>query len=703
MKARTGQVTAPRQHREAKQQPHVAALALLAVVCFMAPIDARAQAWNTRGALDLVRRASDRRQATIDQRGLRDYTARAHGFVLFLAQVGEGLAEPPRMIKADQLVLEVYWRAPGDSKQRIVGRRDRIELPTDINYHRDHLGIVQNNFGDRMRLGDGHEVSDVPHPLAPSALDQYDYAVVDSLMIELPERDVRVFEVLVRPKSPTQAGVVGSLFIDAVDSEVVRFRFGFTKSAYRDATVEDITVALENGLWDGAYWLPRTQEIEIRRRAAWFDIPARGIIRSRWEIDGYLFNQGIPAGVFLGPEIEAAPAVQRDSFQWTNSLADALRDLSASTRRVDLEAVRRELESVVSGRMLSGLTAVSLGAGGLSQILHFNRVEGLAPGVGVVLRPTLPEGEVRLWAGVGLSDERAKGRVLLATSAGPIRFDVSAGRLVEDLGDWPVGSTALNSILAQEAGDDFGDYYLRDFVGASVSLRLGPGRLTGGVAWEDTHSLDVAARPASGSFRPNPTLGSGSYVVTTLGGEIGHPLVPGVTGAWLRADAAWGTGGESDIEYGRLTVRAEAASGFGPTLLVVQGWMGAGSDQMPAHRTFAVGGRGSLVGESFRAWGGRTAAVLRAEWQLRVPIPNLRLGSFASTGSELVVAPFVGSLWSSNDLADLPWRSSDGWRPAVGIAVEALHRLIRAEIGYSLRDSRLRGSIDVSRYFWSIL
>ena len=119
------------------------------------PHGAAAQTWNSDPALALARRAIDRRAQAAGDTALRDYKAQAHGFVFFLGQMGDGLNAPPRLIKADQLELEVYWKAPGASKQRIVGWRDRAELPTDINYHRDHLGIVQNNFGPLIRLGEG--------------------------------------------------------------------------------------------------------------------------------------------------------------------------------------------------------------------------------------------------------------------------------------------------------------------------------------------------------------------------------------------------------------------------------------------------------------------------------------------------------------------------------------------------------------------
>ena len=135
---------------------------LLLAVALLVPLEGlSAQAWNSDAALALARRAIERRDRMVSDTALRDYKAQAHGFLFFLGQFGEGLTEPPRLVKADQLELEVYWKAPALSKQRIVGWRDRADLPTDIVYHRDHLGIIANNFGAAIRLGEGDEVRDV--------------------------------------------------------------------------------------------------------------------------------------------------------------------------------------------------------------------------------------------------------------------------------------------------------------------------------------------------------------------------------------------------------------------------------------------------------------------------------------------------------------------------------------------------------------
>src|SRR5262245_56142599 len=156
-------------------------LVIMLAVLFASRLDG--QRWNDDRTRALVERVTARRARQLADTGLVDYRATATGYLTFLAQVGEGFTEPPKVVKADQLALEVFWHAPSYSKQRIVGRRDTLLLPTDINYHRDHLGIVQNNFPNVIRLGEGDEVRDVPHPLSPNGLRVYDFALTALLHI----------------------------------------------------------------------------------------------------------------------------------------------------------------------------------------------------------------------------------------------------------------------------------------------------------------------------------------------------------------------------------------------------------------------------------------------------------------------------------------------------------------------------------------
>src|SRR6266496_1133539 len=295
----------------------------LALIIIAASRLSAQQTWNDPRSRSLVEHATERRASQLADTALVDYRATAHGYVTFLAQFGEGFPEPPKIVKADELGLEVYWRAPDLSKQRIMGRRDTLLLPTDINYHRDHLGIVQNNFRNIIRIGEGDEVQDVPHPLSPAGLQVYDFAIHDSLQIRLGTRVLDVYEVRVRPKDDRQPRAVGAVYIDRATGEVVRMAFSFTRAALIDKDLEDVSVVLENALIEGRFWLPRRQEIEIRRTGTWLDYPARGIIRGRWEICCYEVNTPVPASIFAGPEILLAPRGTKQKNPFVGQILDS--------------------------------------------------------------------------------------------------------------------------------------------------------------------------------------------------------------------------------------------------------------------------------------------------------------------------------------------------------------------------------------------
>ena len=238
----------------------VRAAAIVIVVSGLAAT-ARAQQWNDPRAMALVDAAIARRAAQLADTGLAGYKANAHGFLTFLAQMGDQLDEPPKVVRTDELAVEVYWRAPNLSKQRIVGRRDTLLLPTDIEYHQDHLAIVQNNFPGIIRLGNGDEVQDVPHPLSAAGRMAYDFAATDSFTIRTIDRTFQVIEVKVRPRNDRQPRAVGALYLDKSTGVVVRMAFSFTRAALKDEQLEDVSVILENGLVAGRFWLPLRQEI----------------------------------------------------------------------------------------------------------------------------------------------------------------------------------------------------------------------------------------------------------------------------------------------------------------------------------------------------------------------------------------------------------------------------------------------------------
>lgn len=632
---------------------------------------------------------------------LTSYQALAHGFVFFLAQVGEGLTQPPRLVKADELDVQVYWRAPGRSKQVILGWRDGSWLPTDINYHRDHLGIVTNNFGNTIRMGEGDEVRDAIHPLSPTGPDHYDYALGDSTRIRTGERTITVVAVQVRPRSYRQPLVVGTMYLDTETAELVRFRFSFTPASYLDSQLEDISIVLENSLWEGRFWLPYRQEVEIRRRSSWLDFPARGIIRGRWEIGNYRFNVPLPPDLFAGPAIAGLRAPAPNDTLWHEPLAQAVADVATPVNQQDMQTLRLEVEKLAGAHALSGLRRTRFATRSLSDLVHVNRVQGLTLGFGGFAGLEHRSLRVRPFAAYGTSDHRLLGSLALEADFGGTSLVLEGARRIRDFSDWPVIAPVLNSLSSQEFGRDYGDYVFLETASLGIRRRIaGRTSLSATAFTERSNSLSVVATPATGQYRPNPALGAGVYsggrlelerasggiaVTSDLQGALSLEVADGATG-YVRA-------------AGKLRWAAPVPGGE----LLVLGRAGWGSDGLPAYRSFVLGGRATLPGEPFRAWGGRSMLWGHVEWQLQAPFPAIPLGSFASTGNTITVAPFAAAGWSDRGIAGTPWPATPGVRPVAGVALEWFMRLVRVEAGVGLLDGRLGLSVDVQRAWWDIL
>ncbi len=660
-----------------------------------------AQAWNSPETMTLVRRAVDRRLAVQADSSLTSYKARAHGFVFFLAQVGEGLTEPPRLVKADELDVGVYWRAPDRSKQVILRWRDGTFLPTDISYHRDHLGIVTDNFGNLIRIGQGDEVRDAIHPLSPDGLEAYDYTLADSLAIRTADGEITVHQVQVRPRSFSRPLVVGILYIDVATAELVRFRFSFTPAAYLDNQLEDISVVLESALYQNRYWLPRRQEVEIRRRVTWLDFPARGIIRGRWEIDDYDLNLDIPEAVFRGPSIGGLLQPRKSDSSWSKPLEQVIADVARPVNRQDMEALRVDLERLAGSRALGGLPSKRLAAGSLSDLARVNRVQGLTLGFGAVLGLKGTKVQLRPIIGYGTADDRLTGSLTAGWSTGATRLSLAASRGISDFSDLPVIAPVVNSVSSQEVGKDYGDYVLLHRIELGVHRRLS-GRTTAGLslAVEESRSVATEASPASGTYRPNPFLGSGTHriVRASLERASGGIAVRRDLQGRLAVEVGSGSG-----EYIRATASGRWLADLGNSELLTRVYLGTGSTRLPPHRGFAIGGRGTLVGEPFRKYGGRTVALGHLEWRFDMPAPAIRLGSFASTGRQIILAPFLSAGYTGEPLPGLPWIDTEGIRPVAGVALEWFMRLVRVEAGIGLRDGRLGVTVDLNRDWWGLL
>src|SRR5262249_40082485 len=160
----------------------------------------------------------------------------------------------------------------------------------------------------------------------------------------------------------------------------------------------------------------------------------------------------------------------------------------------------------------------------------------------------------------------------LGVGQGATQWTFDASRRIRDISDVPVIAQAVNSILAQEGGDDHGDYVLLNSATLGVRHRLS-GRtsvgLTAGV--EESQSVGVSASPADGTYRPNPPLGSGTDRVLRL------DLERGSGGVAVRQDLQGRLsleGGEGARDYLRATAEGRWLVTLGSSELLSRMYLG---------------------------------------------------------------------------------------------------------------------------------
>lgn len=683
----------------------------IAGIVALFPLAARAgaQQWNSPRAESLAVRATAVREAQLADSGLRTYKAEAHGYLTFLAQLGKGFPEPPKIVRADEIVSDLYWRAPTQSRQLIKGRRDTLLLPTDIQYHRDHLGIVQNNFPATIRVGDGDEVKDVPHPLSPAGLADYDFALADSLQIILGPSTLHVFELRFRPKDPAAERAVGSVYIDRESGAVVRMSLGFTRAALRDKELEGLSVILENGLIEGRFWLPRRQEVEIRRTGTWLDYPARGIIRGRWEISDYDVN--VPVDwVFAdaGPEIEAAPGaritrhgeVSAPGFKFTGAVLDSIPSDVNAFASADVAKLQSEARQLVQARALTRTRQFALSGDSISRFVHFDRVEGIALGAAAAVQP-LPNVTLRAGASYGFSDRDWKphASLTLGSEDGP-SVQLSGYRSLHDASMVPERSGVINTFAAQEFASDYTDLYTARGGDVKATFPLvGWLRPSLDVSVEEQGPTSTHARPATGRFpslTPATPLREGRATLTLDVPRIDVPGFDGKAKLELAAvhDRIHPIGDLSET-YASALLTADGTRQFsaGTLALSLIGGALGNARFLPSQNTFNVGGPVTAPGYEYHQFSGPRAAAAHVEWQVKVPFVAVPLGSWGRAPASATLAPFVHTAWVDGA----------GWRPSVGVGALTIFDLLRFDVARGLRDGRWSFYMDVSRDFWGIL
>ena len=688
---------------------------LLAPPLLAAQDPARAGGWDDRRAMELVRRAQERRAETNADTALANYQADARGYVYFYLDRTD--TNERTLVKTDQVALDVFWQAPSFSKQRIIGLRDEKKLPTKINYHLDHLSVVQDNFGDRIRLGDGDEVRDVLHPAAPGAEEFYEFRLSDSLAIRLPgsAEPVRVYEMEVRPRDLSRPAFIGSVFVDQRRGDLVRMDFTFTPASYVDRYLDYINVSLENGLWKERFWLPNQQRVEIRRQLPELDFPAGGVIHGTMRISNYRFNQDFPPHLFQGPKVVAVPRAQRESFAFERGMYEEIREEGIGPG-TELAEIRRQALALARARLLSGLPGVRLDVGTASGVLRYNRAEGAAIGAGVAFRPsgtlrTRIHGGYAFGAGHPLAGGEVEWR--------PGALEVTASAYLNtprDVGGTQVVSGAVNTLSALLAGEDYTDPYYARGASLGVARGVGPGwTLSAGGRAERHRSAELASDFSlfgGGSFRPVRPIDEGTMLGTSLSLRRGAPadaarawsfgLTTGI--ATLAPNGGFAELPGAMTGEGRTWTRTLADLGWvrrwnaRDALLEVNGTAGFTTGDLPAQEVFLLGGRGTVPGFGFREFGGDRFGVARTTYSADLLTPWIR-------GRVLGAAGWADAGFGSRrELTQMGARPTGAPKASLGAGVGLFYDIVRVDVARGLGSGgRWELIVETRPSFWDFL
>ena len=642
--------------------------------------------WNEDRVIKLIERARTSRRSVVVDTVFTSYQTKANGHIyFFLDRPGEyGVS----LIKADQVALEAFWEAPNATAQRIIGRRDDKLLPTNVRYHLDHLTLIQDDFGDLIRMGDGDEVEAVPHPLGPGSAGIYDFLLADSLTISYSGgvEEVRVYEISVRPQDFERPGFVGTVYLDQANAAVVRMSFSFTPASYVDDSVDYIRISLDNSLWLGKYWLPNRQEVEIRRETPVFDLLWGSIIRSRFEISEYDFNPELPASLFRGGTVDMAPPDQIAAFTFESGLFDALED-SGLEPTPSLRDVRSQVGQIVGNEVLSGLKPLRLYFGALSDVASYNRAEGFRVGAGLAFRPE-KQLLVRTQGRYALSRQSPSGALAASTHSGRIlpQLDLYWDEL-GDIGGHPGAERFLNTISALSGNYDFIDPFFRR--GATLTLFGNrPNAASIAFTWEEHRSANnvVSDDPINNRFRPILSVDEGSLgairieVPTRIPwdgraqffGELGR--LGNRTYTSLKGEARWEVGGLNRPWH----AQADLAGGFV-------------THQAPVQSLHLLGGRNTLPGHDYRAFAGHRYWLLRITGTQKVYPPHVGIRFIGALGSTFLSNRQFPADWIVQD--------SRGVRASVGLGLALGWDTLRLDVAHGISGGGWEAVISVDERF----
>ena len=659
----------------------------------------RTQEFDDSATLALVRRARDYRRPPPSANAFPAYKATAEGHVYFFLDRDDG-GEPIPM-RVDQVVVDLYQDSRGRRRQQIRALRKKQLLPIrEFRYYIDRLTAVQNGFGDMIEIGEGLDVRGVPHPLGGDGELHYRYRTVDSVTIS-PQgfpSPIHVQEIEVRPRREDRPAFVGNVYLDAVTGALVSMRFSFTPASYVDPRVDRVTVRLDHLRWEGDLWLPYRQVVEVRRETPELDLPVGSVIRATLRVTDYDTDPELPPWRFQGPPVTTVAYGAGDSTVFEVGLMDRMAEEGLSP--VSLGRIEDEARQLARQHLASGLPRLRFYTDRFSSLLRANRAEGVRVGLGASYSP---RPALKLDGRAGFATASASGGATLRGhwktpgASATTTLELYA-RQLRDSGPRPGASIPVNTLSTLFRNLDYTDPHFATGVRLALVRRLGESvRLEIGGAIEE-HSGTAEAWSAGWGpdalLRPLRAPEEGVY--SAVRGAVGRRW--GGLGRWSADAVVAGTAGWWEGSgNGSLTVRLEGRRAsedltrHGRVSLEA----GAAWGQTPPQLLFLLGGRGTLPGHAYRAWGGSRFVLARGEGAFQI-VPGWLTGRLL--GGAGAVGGTPASLREGWGVGPSP-----GPRGYVGGGVAVLHDLLRVDGAWGIPGGTLEVILSLDPRLWPYL
>jgi len=634
---------------------------------------------------------------------LLDYRARVHSTMqITIAADTIGVADLPATV--DEVVSNVSWHRSGYLHQDVVGHRSRVlvPLPYTLATIFEDVWVIPHLYGARIYSPLGGAAA--LNPFSASGPRYYRYQAEDTVRIRLPDELLTLVPIAVRPRVDQSESdlrlVIGTFYVDVSRAAVARARVGFAggdRLIPRTLGQIETFVELENGLWEGKYWLPFRQRRDIffESRLLGGAVTARVVNRF---VDFQLNTGWQPTGELV--RLDWNLGDQRAAFaDWSAPLGSEEMELSAE----DFADLR--LATAAESRQEERITARFHYDRG-SHLFRFNRVEGPFVGVGARVVPPYPR--LNRWelygtGGWAMAEETARGELVFrrGTAVVPLLaegidwgFEAAAYRRLRDIQpfrptfvwDW------FYTLPALIWGEDPRDYY--DAIGAEAAMIGRRGRWSGraGVRYEVHDSVNVnTQRFLFGTTEEVLTLaGVEPGTLAAIEGGSQYSFGPGAFGIGnsllLRAETELGF---ADFEYQRLTGLISLRYALGPVTLAARGDGGHVRGDVPPQKLFRFGSIEGLRGYESNEFGGSTALLGRTRLLLGIPprsaSPLARAGLFLipPLRPNLVLLGETG--WTDIDeelvgaLDHLGARTTEGFRSSVGVGVSIFDDAVTLE------------------------